>query len=442
MNIDRLQPYQANPEYRPHAHGRVARQRLQVPLPDQGAQTARGAKHGPLHDRLAARGAYFRDVSGWEGADWYAPAGTTPDAGAADLGTPDVVRALGRRAPGRPRGRDRHGHVVHEQVPRAGPRRRPRSSTGCRRTTSTVTPGVITYTQWLNEGGTLEADLTVTKLDDDSFWVVASDTAHRHALTWMRRHLAEDRRTPSSPTSRRATRRSTCRARVRASCCSRSRRATCPTTRSRSAPPARSTSATRGCCACGSPTSASSATSCTSRREQATHVYDRAGRGRRGVRPAPRRAEGAGHPADGEGVPRLRPRHRQHRLGARGRARVRRRAGQAGRVHRPRRGAGQEGRGSAHAQAGPGAGARPGADAVPRRAGAARRAARRLRARRLVRPHPRRSRRPGDGRGRQAAGHRTTSTAASGRSRSPGPATPPSPRCGRSTTPAMARIRA
>jgi 4-methylaminobutanoate oxidase (formaldehyde-forming) len=53
-------------------------------------------------------------------------------------------------------------------------------------------PGRITYTQWLNEGGTLEADLTVTKLDDEHFWVVASDTAHRHAETWMRRHIEAD----------------------------------------------------------------------------------------------------------------------------------------------------------------------------------------------------------------------------------------------------------
>ena len=52
-------------------------------------------------------------------------------------------------------------------------------------------PGVITYTQWLNDGGTLEADLTVTKLDDERFWVVASDTAHRHAETWMRRHTGD-----------------------------------------------------------------------------------------------------------------------------------------------------------------------------------------------------------------------------------------------------------
>jgi len=52
-------------------------------------------------------------------------------------------------------------------------------------------PGRITYTQWLNPAGTLEADLTVTKLAEDRFWVVASDTAHRHAETWLRRHICD-----------------------------------------------------------------------------------------------------------------------------------------------------------------------------------------------------------------------------------------------------------
>jgi len=30
--------------------------------------------------------------------------------------------------------------------------------------------GQITYTQWLDEAGKLQADLTVTKLADDRFW--------------------------------------------------------------------------------------------------------------------------------------------------------------------------------------------------------------------------------------------------------------------------------
>jgi 4-methylaminobutanoate oxidase (formaldehyde-forming) len=50
----------------------------------------------------------------------------------------------------------------------------------------------ITYTQWLNEDGRLEADLTVIKLDDEKFMVVTSDIAHRHTETWMKRHIADD----------------------------------------------------------------------------------------------------------------------------------------------------------------------------------------------------------------------------------------------------------
>ena len=49
--------------------------------------------------------------------------------------------------------------------------------------------GRLVYTQWLNEAGTLEADLTVTKLDDENFIVVTSDIAHRHTEAWMKRHI-------------------------------------------------------------------------------------------------------------------------------------------------------------------------------------------------------------------------------------------------------------
>ena len=48
---------------------------VQVTLPD--LLLSNGAwcqKKSAIYDRLAAKGAYFKDVSGWEGADWYAPA--------------------------------------------------------------------------------------------------------------------------------------------------------------------------------------------------------------------------------------------------------------------------------------------------------------------------------------------------------------------------------
>jgi 4-methylaminobutanoate oxidase (formaldehyde-forming) len=49
--------------------------------------------------------------------------------------------------------------------------------------------GRITYTQWLNDEGKLEADLTVIKISDEKFMVVASDTAHRHVEAWMQKHI-------------------------------------------------------------------------------------------------------------------------------------------------------------------------------------------------------------------------------------------------------------
>ena len=76
----------------------------QCHYPTRSMTTARGAKRSAVHDRLVARGAYFRDVSGWEGADWYAPAGAAPEAERAVLGPAALVSLLGGRAP-RPRAR-------------------------------------------------------------------------------------------------------------------------------------------------------------------------------------------------------------------------------------------------------------------------------------------------------------------------------------------------
>jgi glycine cleavage system aminomethyltransferase T len=49
--------------------------------------------------------------------------------------------------------------------------------------------GTITYCQWLNEEGKMEADVTVSKLGEDKYMVIATDTMHRHVETWMKRHL-------------------------------------------------------------------------------------------------------------------------------------------------------------------------------------------------------------------------------------------------------------
>jgi 4-methylaminobutanoate oxidase (formaldehyde-forming) len=191
MNIDRLHTYQANPEYRATRTVESLGMVYQSHYPTRSMQTARMAKTSAFHDRLAARGAYFRDVSGWEGADWYDPAGTVdPDPGPLSWGRPrwfDFWAAEHRAA--------REGVICMDMsfMSKFLVQGRDAGALLSRLSANAVDgeSGLITYTQWLNEGGTLEADLTVTKLDDERYWVVASDTAHRHAETWMTRHVGD-----------------------------------------------------------------------------------------------------------------------------------------------------------------------------------------------------------------------------------------------------------
>jgi 4-methylaminobutanoate oxidase (formaldehyde-forming) len=191
FNIDRLQPFQADPDYlrarTAESLGMVYRHHY----PYRSPRTARNLKLSPLHDRLAERGAFFRDVSGWEAPDWYAPSGVEP--------------RLERHSWGReswfPHWREEHlaareGVILMDMSFMAKFRVEGAGSARFldRLSTARVDAGPkrITYTQWLNEAGKIEADLTVTKLAEDRFWVVATDTAHRHVETWMRRHLPAD----------------------------------------------------------------------------------------------------------------------------------------------------------------------------------------------------------------------------------------------------------
>jgi 4-methylaminobutanoate oxidase (formaldehyde-forming) len=186
MHIDRLHKYQANPEYRRTRTVESLGLVYACHYPFKSMSTARDVKRSAIHQQLVAQGASFRDVSGWEGADWFAGEGKTPDPGPLGFGRPtwwknweaehratregvilmDMSFMSKFRVEGREAGRLLNQLSANDVDGKAGQ---------------------ITYTQWLNEGGTLEADLTVTKWDDRNYFVVASDTAHRHVEARMRR---------------------------------------------------------------------------------------------------------------------------------------------------------------------------------------------------------------------------------------------------------------
>jgi heterotetrameric sarcosine oxidase gamma subunit len=190
FNIDRLHVTQANPEYRRARTVESLGMVYRCHYPALALTTARGVRRSPFHDRLAAAGAYFREVSGWESPDWYGTPGTVPDPGPLTWGRPSwFARWQAEHHAARQ-------NVILMDMSFMGKflvQGREAGSVLNRLSGNQVdgAAGVLTYTQWMNERGKLEADLTVTKLSDDRFLVVVTDTMVRHAETWMKRNIAE-----------------------------------------------------------------------------------------------------------------------------------------------------------------------------------------------------------------------------------------------------------
>ncbi|HUI61380.1 MAG TPA: FAD-dependent oxidoreductase [Steroidobacteraceae bacterium] len=191
FNIDRLHTYQANPEYRRQRTVESLGMVYKCHYPSMSLATARDVRKSPFHDRLAAAGAYFKEVSGWESPDWYGTPGERPDPGPLTWG----------RASWFPRWQQEH-HAARQNVILMDMSFmgkflvQGRDAGRCLNRISgnevNGAPGLITYTQWLNDIGRLEADLTVTKLAQERFLVVVTDTMVGHAEMWMKRNFPED----------------------------------------------------------------------------------------------------------------------------------------------------------------------------------------------------------------------------------------------------------
>jgi 4-methylaminobutanoate oxidase (formaldehyde-forming) len=191
INIDRFQPYQNTPDYRRRRSVEALGLVYQCHYPNRPFATARNAKRSPLHERLAAKGAYFRDISGWETPDWYAPDGQRAAIDQLSWGRESwfawwqaeheacrrnvVVMDMSFMSKFLVQGHDAGSLLDHLSTNKV--------NGACHR---------VTYTQWLNASGRLEADLTVIKLSDERFIVVATDTMHRHVESWITRHIPEN----------------------------------------------------------------------------------------------------------------------------------------------------------------------------------------------------------------------------------------------------------
>jgi 4-methylaminobutanoate oxidase (formaldehyde-forming) len=157
--------------------------------------TSRGVRHSPVHEQLAARGAYFGEAAGWERPHWFLPEaeaarGQRPEAHdtwarprwhkyvAAEHMAARTAIALFDLSPfGKIHVEGADAEAVLQRV--------------CGNDVA-VAPGRIVYTQWLNHRGGIEADLTVTRLTETTFLIVTGAATLRRDISWLKRHIPDE----------------------------------------------------------------------------------------------------------------------------------------------------------------------------------------------------------------------------------------------------------
>jgi 4-methylaminobutanoate oxidase (formaldehyde-forming) len=190
VDVRRNMPFQGNRKY--------LRERVSESLgllyathwPYRQYATARGVRKSALHDRLVAKGACHGEAFGWERPNWYAPAGIAPTyeysygrqnwfeySAAEHKAVRESVGIFDQSsfAKFRLEGRDAMrvlNRVCANDIDRQ--------------------PGRLIYTQWLNERGGIEADLTVTRLSETVFLIVTAAETEVRDFYWLQKHIPDD----------------------------------------------------------------------------------------------------------------------------------------------------------------------------------------------------------------------------------------------------------
>ncbi|MCA0873635.1 FAD-dependent oxidoreductase [Seohaeicola saemankumensis] len=191
VNIARMEPFQGNRRYLRDRASETLGLLYADHFPYRQKASARGVRHSPFHAQLAANGAVFGELAGWERANWFARPGQTAEyqyswkrqnffdniaeelaAIRTNVGIYDMSSFGKLRVEG-PDAESFLNHICGAEM--------------------SVPVGKIVYTQFLNDRAGIEADVTVTRLSDTVFLVVTPAATRLADETWMRRHLGDAR---------------------------------------------------------------------------------------------------------------------------------------------------------------------------------------------------------------------------------------------------------
>ncbi len=190
VDIRRNLPFQNNSNYLRERVTESLGLLYDMHWPFRQYETGRGIRKSPLHDRLAQQGACFGELAGWERANWFAPFGVEPVyeysygrqnwfeyAGNEHRAVRENVGLFDQTSFAKFLFQGRDALRILNRI--------------CGNNID-VPIGKVVYTQLLNERGGIEADITVTRIDQDSFFIVDSGTSQTRTFYWIKRQIGPD----------------------------------------------------------------------------------------------------------------------------------------------------------------------------------------------------------------------------------------------------------
>ncbi|MEP3056022.1 FAD-dependent oxidoreductase [Ascidiaceihabitans sp.] len=186
VDINRMQPFQGNKRYLEARSKETLGLLYADHFPFRQKATARGVRRTPFHTYLLDRGAVMGELAGWERANWFANDGQEPkyeyswqrqnffdnvaqehmavrqNVGMYDMSSFGKIRVEGPDA------------LAFMNYIGGGD--------------YDVPVGKIVYTQFLNSKAGIEADVTVTRIEENCYLVVTPAATRLADQTWMRRN--------------------------------------------------------------------------------------------------------------------------------------------------------------------------------------------------------------------------------------------------------------
>ena len=190
VDVRRNLPFQRNRRYLAERASESLGLLYATHWPFRQYETARGVRRSALHDRLVAAGACHGEAFGWERPNWYAPAGIEPR----------YDYSYGRQNwfehAAREHRAAREQVALFDQSSFAKFRVEGHDTVAvlnriCANDID-VAIGRVVYTQWLNERGGIEADLTITRIAPECFLVVTAAETEVRDFDWLKRHIPSD----------------------------------------------------------------------------------------------------------------------------------------------------------------------------------------------------------------------------------------------------------